>query len=271
MAATGPFARNYGPWALVTGASSGIGEHFARLLAAEGLDLVIVARREERLEALASELRALHGVAVEAQTLDLARADSAETLLAVCAGRDIGLVVSNAGIGLKGAHADQSPEELAEMLAVNCRAPLLIANAFAPRLAERGRGGLLLVGSIEAYVGFPYSAAYSASKAFVRGFGEALWAELRGCGVDVLVLAPGPTDTEILSRSGFEPEDMTGLMSPEEVARQALAHLGRGPSFVPGAVNRVLTTALSLLPRRLAVTLAGKGMRAALEKVRTRG
>jgi short-subunit dehydrogenase len=249
---------------LVTGASSGIGEQFARLLAAEGFHLVVVARRAERLEDLAAELRAAHGVEVEPLALDLAREDAAATLRAACAARDLGLVVSNAGIGLKGLHADQNPEALAEMLAVNCRAPLLIANAFAPKLVERGRGGLLLVGSIEAYVGFPYSAAYAASKAFVRSLGEALWAELRPCGVDVLVLSPGPTDTEILPSSGFRPEEMAGLMSPEEVARLALTRLGRGPSFVPGAGNRALVTALSLLPRKLAVTLAGKGMRAAL-------
>ncbi|MHC4917783.1 MAG: SDR family NAD(P)-dependent oxidoreductase, partial [Planctomycetota bacterium] len=176
------------------------------------------------------------------------------------------LVVSNAGAGLKGPHFDASPEKLVAMLDLNCRAPILLARSFAPGLIERGRGGILFTGSVEAVRGFPYSAGYSATKAFVQSFGESLWVELGARGVDVLVLNPGPTDTEILPNQGMSTGDMLGLMSPEEVARRALTQLGRGPVFVPGILNRVTVHFLSLLPRRLALKVAARGMLDAIAK-----
>ncbi len=139
MSLSEDFARKYGPWAVVTGASSGIGEHFAKQLAAEGLHLVLVARRADRIERLAVELRDAHGVEVEALPLDLGRPDFLEPIFAACAGKEVGLVVSNAGTGLKGPHHEAAPEKLASMLDVNCRAPMLLARAFAPRLIERRR------------------------------------------------------------------------------------------------------------------------------------
>ena len=264
------FLEKYGPSALVTGASSGIGEQFAHVLAETGFDLVLVARRTERIEKLAQELRGRHGVEVEPLTLDLCEPDFLGPLLRVCEGKEIGLIVSNAGMGAKGLYHEAQRDQLTEVLHANCRAPLLLAHAFVPALIERGHGGLLLTGSIEGFVGFPYSAAYAATKAFVTSFGEAVWDELREHGVDVLVLAPGATDTEILPKSGFDPQDMAGLMSPETVARLALRRLGRGPVYVPGILNRAFVGFLSLLPRRLAVVVAGRGMRAALEKARAR-
>jgi short-subunit dehydrogenase len=265
------FAEKYGPWAVVTGASSGIGEQFARQLAAAGLHVVVVARRAERLENLAEELRAGGDVEVETLALDLSRPDFLEPLLAACLGTDIGQVVSNAGAGLKGPHVEASPEKLVAMLDLNCRAPILLARSFAPGLIDRGRGGLLFTGSVEAVRGFPYSAGYSATKAFVQSFGESLWVELGARAVDVLVLNPGPTDTEILPNQGLSTDDMAGLMPPEEVARRALARLGRGPVFVPGVLNRVLVRFLSLLPRRLALKIAAWGMLDAIEKGRRAG
>jgi short-subunit dehydrogenase len=264
------FTEKYGPAALVTGASSGIGEWFARVLAEAGLDLVLVARRSARIEKLAEELRNAHGNAVEPLTLDLCEPDFPGPLLRACEGKDVGLVVSNAGIGAKGLCHEAQREELTQVLHANCRAPLLLAHAFVPALIERGRGGVIFTGSIEGFVGFPHSAAYAATKAFVTSFGEGLWGELREHGIDVLVLAPGPTDTEILPKSGFDPQDMAGLMSPETVARLALERLGHRPVYVPGILNRGFVGLLALLPRRLAVTIAGRGMRAALEKARSK-
>jgi short-subunit dehydrogenase len=263
------FAARYGPWAVVTGASSGIGEHFARGLAREGLNLILVARRTGRLESLAAELRNEQRVEIEVHTLDLSRPDFLEPLLTACEGRDVGLVVSNAGAGMKGPHCEAPRDQLTAMLDLNCRAPMLLAHAFASRLIARGRGGFMITGSVEACLGFPYSSAYSATKAFVRSFGEALWFELREHGVDVLVLNPGATDTEILPNQGMRAQDMPGLMSPQAVAQQGLARLGQGPTFVPGAGNRILTRLLSALPRRLALRLAARGMLDAIEKGRS--
>ena len=271
MSISAGLAERYGPVALVTGASSGIGREFARLLAVAGLDLVLVARRRDRIEALAKDLSQAHGVEVAALPLDLARRDFLDVLLPFCEGRDIGLVVSNAGLGAKGL-LDETPRQTLEaVLDVNCRAPLLLAHAFVPRLRARGRGGVILTGSIEAYTPTPWSVGYSASKAFARALGEGLWGELRGCGIDVLALAPGATDTEMLPASGMDARDMpTGVMTPAEVARQGLERLGGGPSHITGGVNRALVGFLSILPRRLALLAAGRGMRDAIERGRRR-
>lgn len=174
--------------------------------------------------------------------------------------------MSNAGFGLKGLHHLQDPAQLDSMLSVNARAPTLIAQAFAPRLIARGRGGLLITGSVEGFLSFPWSAAYAASKAYVRSLGEALWAELQPHGVDVLVLAPSATDTEAVSLQGFDPAQMRHLMAPRKVVELALARLGKGPVFVPGAMNRAMVRFLSLLPRRWAIIAAGKGTKAAMDK-----
>jgi uncharacterized protein len=260
------FRERYGPWALVTGASSGIGEHFARRLADRGLNVLVAARRLDRLEALAKSLRDAHRVDVVPVAVDLAADDIADTLAGVCAERDVGLVVSNAGLGMKGLLADADAEELEDMLAVNCRAPMLLARAFAPRLLARGKGGLVLVGSIEGFQGYPWSTAYAATKGFVHSLGEGLWGELHPKGVDVLVVAPGGTDTEILANQGIDKRMLVGLMKPGDVAERSLEHLGRGPVYVVGASNKVLVGVLRVLPRRLALRAAGMGMHQTLER-----
>jgi len=263
------FAQRYGPVALVTGASSGIGEQFARTLAELGLDLIVVARRRDRLEALAGELRAKHSVSVEVWGLDLAKRACVEELVDGCAAHDIGLVVCNAAAGAKGLLHEAATESLDTLVDLNCRAPLLIAHAFAARLCARGRGGLLFVGSIEARTPTPYSAPYAASKAFVHSLASGLWGELRSRGVDVLVLEPGATDTEMLPNSGMRKEDIpTPVMTPEAVVREGLEHLSRGPTRIAGRTNRLMVALLSWLPRRIAIRAVGWGMRGAIEKGR---
>jgi len=260
------FHRRFGPWALVTGASSGIGEHFARQLAARGFDLVITARRLELLERLAAELRSEHGVQVAVVAADLARPDFLEAITQACTDKDIGLVVSNAGFGLKGPLHQAHAAQLEAMLRVNCLAPTLLAHAFAPKLLARRRGGLLFTGSIEGLVAFPWSTAYSASKAYLTFLGEGLWSELEQGGIDVLVLAPGSTDTAAPIMQGIDRSQLVGLMSPGDVARHGLEQLGRAPVFIPGWMNRAMVGLLGLLPRRIGVRLAGKAMKTALAR-----
>ncbi len=256
------FGPRFGPWALVTGASSGIGEQFARILAARGLHLVITARRAALLESLADDLRRAHGVEVHVLGLDLGRPDFIVPLEAACAGKDIGLIVSNAGFGLKGEHHTLDAGQLSAMLHVNAFAPMLLAHAFAPRLIARGKGGLLFTGSIESYIGFPWSSAYAASKAFVTVLGEGLWGELEKRGVDVLVVSPGATDTDAPTLQGIDKQKIPGrIMPPATVAEQALAQLGRRPVFIPGWTNRWMMRLLTALPRRTGLRLAGKGIR----------
>jgi len=260
------FNVQYGPWALVTGASSGIGQEFARLLAERGLNVIVNARRTDRLTRLSHELESRCGVAAEALPLDLSNPDFLLRLQEGCSGKDIGLVVSNAGFGVKGLHHMNDSAQLDRMLMVNARAPMMIAHAFIPPLIERGCGGLLFTGSMEGFFGFPWSAGYSASKAFVRSLGEALWQELKPRGVDVMVLAPGATDTETHALQGIDKHQMSGLMPPRQVAELALAQLGRKPVYVSGRKNNLLIRFLAALPRRWATAMAGAGLSAVIKK-----
>lgn len=258
--------RKYGPWALVTGASSGIGAEFARQLAAAGLNLILVARREQQLRALQAELSGRHAVEVELLVLDLAAADAAEHLCAAALTRDLGLVVSNAGFGLKGAFNRHPAAQVDAMLNVNVRTPLLLLHALLPSLRRRRAAGVILTGSIEGEVAFPWSSAYAATKAFVHNFALSLYGELKGSSVDLLLLEPGSTDTEAAGLQGITRENLVGLMSPAEVVRQALAQLGRRPLLIPGLQNRIFIGLLRLLPPRWSIALAGKGMATALAR-----
>lgn len=254
------FADRYGEWAIVTGASSGIGEAFAHAVAARGIRPLLVARREDELRRVAADVLGQTGMPCECLALDLADPGFADRLRDACAGRDVGLIVANAGFNPPGAFLGTPRETLMRMFDVNARANLLLAEAFLPGLKARGRGGLLLVGSVEGFFGFPYSACYSATKAFVLSFGEALWGEMRPAGVDVLVLAPGATDTPLLASRDLGSAKV-GMMAPAAVANIGLDHLGCGPCVVPGALNRWMFRFLRRLPRRWSVPLVGAAMR----------
>jgi len=154
------------------------------------------------------------------------------------------------------------------MIDVNCRAALMITHSFIPRLIERGRGGIILTGSMEGFFGVPWSAAYSATKAFVLSLGEALWSELRRHNIDVLVLAPGSTDTETHIAQGIAREDLFGLKPPQEVAKLGLEQLGRSPVYVSGFFNRQLIRVFTKLPRKWAVASMGAGIRKVVLKGR---
>lgn len=260
-------ARRYGPWALVTGASSGIGEQFARHLAAAGIHLVLVARRRECLQAIAAELTTRHGVEIDVLDEDLAAPDAADRVAAATAGRDIGLVVSNAGDSLrKREFTADSRAALERMFDLNARFPLLLLHAMVPRLRARGRGGIVLTGSIEGEIPFPYSSAYPATKAFIHSLGQCLYGELAPAGVDVLVLAPGATATAALTRQGLDADEMSNVMTPMDVSGQALRQLGRRPLHVAGRSNRILVGLLRLMPRAWAIAIAAKGTLSMMRK-----
>ncbi|MER5429760.1 SDR family oxidoreductase [Streptomyces sp. NPDC002588] len=255
------FVKRYGPVALVTGASSGIGRAFAGQLAARGLDVVLVARRRDRLEELARTLRDTHGVSPTVLPVDLADPAAGKEILDAVARLEVGLLVSNAGFGVKGAFGEEDAAVLSSMLAVNCHAPTQLAHGLAPRLAQRGHGGVIFTSSVEGLMGCPYSAGYSATKAYVNALGEALWAELGPRGVDVLTLCPGATDTEAPRLQGIDPATLQDLMSPDDVARSALDHLGSGPTHIPSAHYRKVFDALLSMPRTEALTSMASSVR----------
>lgn len=243
--------------ALITGASSGIGEAFARALARPGDSLILVARSKDKLEALAAKLRASHGVAVEVIAVDLSEAGCGAKLATEIARRGlrVDLLVNNAGFGAAGAFAKQAPERDAEMIRLNVAAVVELAHAFLPAMLERGRGGILNVASVAGFQPTPHMAIYGATKAFVLSFSESLWAETRGRGVKVTALCPGPVDTPFFEATGNPelrkavPKGM--MMDADRVVAQALAALEAGrPVVVPGAANKLVTWAPRLLPRR---------------------
>jgi short-subunit dehydrogenase len=240
----------YGPWAVVTGASAGLGEHFARQLAKRGENLVLVARREYRLHSLAQELRDEFAVETVSLPLDLSVPGAVEELAQRTAEQDVGLFVDNAGFGYMGRLLDQDPERLAGMIHLNCTVTLLAAVAFAKRMKARGGGGIIVSASLAGFQATPHMAAYGATKGFDLLFAEGLAHELRGAGVDVLALCPGSTSTEFGQVAGSK-GGTRGSMKPGPVVAEALRALGRKDVVVTGLANKVVGHVLGpILPRR---------------------
>lgn len=248
----------------MTGASAGIGEAMARLLAAEGVDLVVVARDQARLEALAAELSAAHaGVDVEVLVADLSDpAALAKVEARVADGeRPVDLVVNNAGFGTYGDFADLDIDGEEREIAVNVVALVRLTHAALGAMLARGRGAVLNVSSVAGLQATPGNATYGASKAFVASFGEAVAGELAGTGVTLTTVLPGFTRTEFQARAGIEGRDIPGpaWMSAPDVAAQALAATRAGKAwFVPGVLNKALVAAAGPVPRGLKRRLAAK-------------
>ncbi|MFC0206123.1 SDR family NAD(P)-dependent oxidoreductase [Novosphingobium soli] len=226
------FQRRYGPWALVAGASEGTGASFARQLAAQGLNLLLVARREAPLTALAQDLHAAHGIACTTATIDLAQDDAAQQLLTLAQGREVGLLILNAGADPNGAlFLDGALADWDTLAARNVMTTMRALHLFGAAMKARGRGGMMVVGSGACYGGLPGIGVYAASKAFDLVLCEALWAELAPYGVDVLSYVIGRTDTpahrDLMAARGMPlPE---GLADPDDVARLGLERLPFGP------------------------------------------
>ena len=256
------FLDRYGPVALVTGASSGIGYAFAKELAERGFDLVLVARRADRMEELAKRLETAHGTNSRIVEADLSEPDAPAQVVAATEGVDIGLVVSNAGFNIKGAFEAKNASAMAKMLMVNCNAPMQLAHGFIPRLKARGKGGIVFTASVEGLIGCPYSTAYSASKALVISLGEGLWGELQPEGIDVLTLCPGATESEATAGYGKELPALQNLQPARDVARLTLDNIANGPSFVPHEHYKAMFDQILALPRREALASMASNMKA---------
>ena len=257
------FKDRYGAGALITGASSGIGKALAWALAARKMDLVLVARRKNRLQDLAAALSAAHGVKVLAVTQDLTESEAPGAIRAAAAraGIDVGLLINNAGFTTYGEFHAANDGSQARMVDLHCRAPIVLTEAFLPEMVARARGGLIFVASMAGYQATPYMATYGATKAFKLSFAEALWAELQPFGIDVLGVCPGYVPTEFQELSGTEDLPNPGAMSAEAVAEEALATLGRQSSLVPGVRNRLTLRFARFLPRQLVVALTARTLK----------
>jgi short-subunit dehydrogenase len=254
---------------LITGASSGIGAAFARKLAARGSHLVLVARRADRLRVLAAELRAAHGITVDTVALDLATASPGAHLAAELTARGVSVtsVVNSAGFATTGTLHLEDPQALQREIAVDVAAVVDISRAFIEPLRNAGVGVLVNVASAVAYQPFPGMAVYSASKAFVLHFTEALWQESLGTGLRVMALCPGATGTEFFDVSGTNAPG-TGVHTPEFVADYALRALDsrrHPPSLAVGRLNKAATVIPRLLGRRALVRLSARLAAASLK------
>ncbi len=253
-----------GAWVLVTGASSGIGEEFARQLAARGGNLVLTARSRVRLEELALQLTDAFGVETAVVVGDLAAPDGADALC-----RDVDAlgvfvehVVNNAGFGLSGPFIQSDAERLAQMVRLNCESVMVIARHFAPAMVREQRGGILNVASTAGHQPMPYLAVYAATKAFVLSLSMALSEELRPHHVRVSALCPGPVPTAFQKTAGIEPgAERLAVLSAAETVRRGLAAYERGDSMeVTGTVNRVQTLGSKLMPRRVVAWSLARAM-----------
>ena len=221
----------YGPWALITGGSEGVGAGFARQLAAQGFKLVLVARKPEPLDELANELR-VGGTEVRVLSADLSKPDVLDHVRTVTDDIEVGLLIYNAGANNTRGRFVELPEEVTQsVIAINVLGQVNFARHYGAAMCERGRGGIILTGSLGGYMGSPSLVAYTAAKAFSRTFTEALWAECEPLGVDVLHLVIGFTATPAMARLGM---DLTHAQAPEDVAREGLDNLAKGPVWIAG-------------------------------------
>lgn len=263
----GELADRYGPWAVVAGASVGIGAEFCRQLAADGVNVVLVSRSIDTLDALADELRATYGVETRTAAVDLAVPGAEVDLFAATDGLDLGLFVYNAGADPWNTYfLDVPADEWHGMVRRNCVVPLLASHRYGAAMVARGRGGILLVTSGAAWAGGGRLTTYAGTKAFDLVFGEGLWAELRRDGVDVLSLVVGVTDTPALraslERVGVSIDDLarvSEVTDPAVVAREGLAHLADGPTWQVGVPDGAGPSLLGSLPRRQAVEFITQG------------
>lgn len=242
----------YGGFAMVTGASEGIGQSFAKELAKAGMNVVLVARRVDRLNALSKELEAKHDVLCPVIQADLSSDDEIEDLFRVTDSLDIGLLVCNAGFGTAGNFLDANIEDELNMLSVNCKAVTRLAHHFGLKFKTKGKGGLILLSSIVANQGVARSAHYAATKSYIHTLGEGLQQEWQGTSLDLLIVAPGPVKTGFAERSKMH---LGKTATPDVVAKQSLRALGHQRLIHPGWLAKCMNLALSTAPRALRVKI----------------
>ena len=259
------FLTRYGPWALVTGGSEGLGSEFAEQLARRGLNLVLAARRREALEGFARNLKSRHSVRIRTISLDLSNRASVGALTSQVKDLEIGLLVCNAASAPIGPFLEHSPETHQRLVDLNCLSPALLSHELGRGMAARGRGGVIFVSSMAGFQGGELVSHYGASKAYLRVLAEGLWVELGRQGVDVLACCPGiiRTPTYLKENPASPGRFAPPRMECGPVVSQTLHALGRGPVVVPGAANRAAVWITQrLLPRRAAIALTSRGTRA---------
>ena len=258
-------AERYGPWAVITGASAGIGAEFALRVAERGINVVLVARRRNRLEELASTIEDMYRVEARVAPADLTARDVVEVLQPAIADIEIGLLINCAGVGSSGPFLDMDPSVQESMINLNCRAPMLLTHEIVQGMRERGRGGVIFVSSVNGFCAARGMTNYNATKAYDLLFAESLAEELRPYGVDVQALCPGGTITEFQQVAGLDTRNFGPLarlmfVHPTSVVATSLRALGGRVTVIPGVLNKLAVLIIRLMPRRLSTWIFGSVM-----------
>lgn len=241
----------FGQWAIVTGATSGIGLELARQLAGSGFNLLIAARNAMRLEEVKTELT-MHEVSVHCVVADLSEPSGIEIIIEASRGLNIGLLVNNAGFGTSGEFHQSSIENEINMLRVNCESVLSLTHYFARVFKNQGRGGIIFLSSVVAFQGVPFAAHYAATKAYIQSFAEAIAVELKPHNVHVLTAIPGPVASGFANRANMK---MPNAIQPASLALPILHALGRRKNVAPGMMSKILVNSLRSAPRVLRIAI----------------
>lgn len=251
----------YGRWALITGASEGIGKGFARQCAQQGFSLVMIARREELLESAAKEIRDEYGVETKSLSLDLTAPGCDETIKEFCKHLEIGLLINNAAFRMPSEFLKLSADNIGRQIYINIHVTAMLSHHFGALMKERGRGAIINVSSKTGEVAMPYFAMYSAAKAFISTLSEAIWFELKDHGVDVLALKPCQTATEGYLRRNPNTWGDEGVQTIEDCVSEAFGALGKHAGWLPWEPSRGDVVALRSMPLEDAITRNVEGMK----------
>jgi short-subunit dehydrogenase len=246
----------YGEWALITGASSGIGREFARYLSKEKINLVLIARRYEKLLELKDELTTKYKIEILPVQSDLTKDESIAKINEIVGQINVGILINNAGAGYVGKFSEMDLKKGAGLVKLNCLAPVMLTHHFIKKMIQNRKGAIIFLGSIVGLQPSPYLAVYSATKSFNIFFAEALWYELKKFNIDVLSVSPGSTATDFERVSKDTSKFITS--KPEEVVASAFKSLGKKPAIIHRTINKILIGLSNLLPIKISLTLAGK-------------
>ncbi len=245
------FKEKYGDWALITGASSGIGKCFAETLAPMGFNLILVARSEKKLNHISIELSSSHSIKCRVIVADLTKEKSVNHIIEQTQDINIGLLINNAGYSLTGDFIADTQNSQTDLMKINSLIPMQLCHWFGQKMQVKGKGGIINVSSVSGIMPLPNWTTYSASKSFLKSFSESLWYELKPKGIDIIALCPGATKTNFHKTAKV---NSNGLL-PKKIVEAGIKKLGKTPSVIVGTSNKFLVFIMSILPLKMKIRL----------------